>query len=358
MTNQSTETIAPSLQEVEAYIGRESSYEGADEVSRNDFRRKLEVYCFYCPIYYDEAAAKAHGYRTVVAPNTMTSLWSMPPYWRPGEPVFFCPPGLKEKSGGVHVKVPTPYSHAVNAKAFWEFFDPIYPGDRFKAVGKLVAVTPKRTRLGDGAFLTREVSIWKTTGELVAKRTSSNFCYNKSSDPKKVVQPTPPVDHELLARAMPESNDQVDWSRQRRFEDVVIGDQVPPHRIWLTYQRIVMSVAADRMFYSVHHNREYARSAGLTDIIFNTKGYEFLTEITLRKWIGLEGRLRRLGPFEMKQNTYPGDTVTCSARVVGTELRDDRGLVSLEYTHETPRAGVMAHGEAVIELPRRGEPGS
>ena len=54
----------------------------------SDIRRKLEVYCFDCPLHYDEDVAKAHGYRTLVAPSAMTGLWSMRPLWTPGQPAI------------------------------------------------------------------------------------------------------------------------------------------------------------------------------------------------------------------------------------------------------------------------------
>ena len=89
-----------------------------------------------------------------------------------------------------------------------------------------------------------------------------------------------------------------------------MGDEVPPYHLWLNYQRIVMSVAADRMFSSIHHNRDIAREGGLNDIIFNTKGYETIFEITLRRWMGLDGKIRKVGPFRMVKNSHPGDTIT------------------------------------------------
>jgi len=87
------------LDDMQQWIGREHQFAGIDEVSRNDIRRKLEIYCFACPLHDDAAAAKAHGYRDLVAPVSMTPLWSMPAYWSPGEPVGFAPE-LIEKPGG------------------------------------------------------------------------------------------------------------------------------------------------------------------------------------------------------------------------------------------------------------------
>jgi hypothetical protein len=142
----------------------------------------------------------------------------------------------------------------------------------------------------------------------------------------------------------------VDWSRQIRFADVQVGDDVPPYSIWLNYQRIVMSVSADRMFGSIHHNREIARAGGLNDIIFNTKGYEMMFEITLRRWMGLDGRIRKMGPFRMVKNSHPGDTITGRAKVISKELQDGQVLVHLEIGVDNPR-GEAARGEVTVSLP-------
>src|SRR5580765_8574436 len=85
---------ADALAELATYLDRETEFEGVDEVTLNDIRHKLEVYCFDCPLHFDAEVAQAHGYRTIVAPPAMTSLWGVPAYWNPGEPPswapFFC----------------------------------------------------------------------------------------------------------------------------------------------------------------------------------------------------------------------------------------------------------------------------
>jgi len=115
-------------------------------------------------------------------------------------------------------------------------------------------------------------------------------------------------------------------------------------------RRIVMSVAVDRMWGSNHHNRDAARAAGLDDIIFNTRGYEMVFEIMLRRWMGLDGRLRKLGPFRMVKSSHPGDTLTCSSRVMNKEVIDNQGRVHMEISVQNPRAQA-ARGQAIISLP-------
>ncbi len=345
------DTESASLEETRKWLGRETAYEGVDEVSRNDIRRKLEVYSFDCPLHYDEAVARAHGYRTIIAPGAMTPLWAMPPYWSPGEPPIYAP-GLQEKNGTFRVDVPTPFSKGFNASSEVEYFEPLYPGDRLRGTTKLTEVTPKRTRLGDGVFLTAESRISKQTGELVAVQRNTGYKYNPLPERVEAAQAGPREQAPPSEQVPESSNPKVDWDQQLSFESVNVGDEVPPYSVWMNYQRIVMSVAVDRMWGSIHHNRDAARAAGLDDIIFNTRGYEMVYEITLRRWIGLDGKLKKLGPFRMVKNSHPGDTLTCRGRVVNKEVIENQGRVSLEIWVQNPR-GEAARGQAIVSLPVR-----
>lgn len=337
------------LDELRGWIGREHAYAGVDEVSRNDIRRKLEVYCFHCPLYTDDATARAHGYRMAVAPTAMTLLWSLQAYWSAGDPAIFAP-GMPERDGSLRMEVPSPYSSTVNAGMEVEYFEPLYPGDRLHGVWKLIDVKPKQTRLGEGAFFTFENRLWKQTEELVAVRRSTSFQYDRRSDPVMADRKSEVQEPPAPAWASPADNPEIEWERQLTFEDVKLGDQVPPYRVWLSYQRIVMSIAVDRMFSGIHHNRDFARAQGLDDIIFNTRGYETVFEITLRRWMGLAGRLRKMGPFRMVSNGHPGDTLVCGARVTGKEVVAGRGVVVLETWVDSPRRRA-AQGEATVWLP-------
>jgi hypothetical protein len=347
MSTQLEKPPVASLEELEKWIGREHSFAGVDEVSRNDIRRKLEAYCFDCPLHYDAAVALAHGYREIVAPVCMTPLWAMPAYWNPGDPVAFVP-GARENPGGIRTDLPVVYPRGVNTGSEWEYFEPLYPGDRLEGNWRLVEIKPRQTKLGDGVFLIVETNIFKRTGELVAKNVNSNYRYvEKAGDaPREKRSEKPPaVD---ASDAPVTSSDPPDWRRQLKFAEVAVGAEVPPFAMWLSYQRIVMSVAVDRMFSGIHHNRDRARAAGFADIIFNTRSYEMLFEAMLRRWIGLDGRIKRLGPFRMGGSTYPDDIVAARGRVV--EKADSDKLVKLEIW-ATNNRGEAARGEAQIVLP-------
>ena len=127
------------VEELTAWIGRENTHDGADEVSRNDIRRKLEVFCYDCPLYTDDATARAHGYRMAFAPWALVPLWSLPPYWQPGEPPLWGP-GRTEKTGGHTLPIPSPWKNTVNASSEVTYYEPVYPGDRLRTVQKLVEI--------------------------------------------------------------------------------------------------------------------------------------------------------------------------------------------------------------------------
>ena len=144
--------------------------------------------------------------------------------------------------------------------------------------------------------------------------------------------------------------DPIDWSRQLKFADVKIDDKVPPFTMWFSYQRIVMSVAVDRMFSASHHNRDLARAGGLADIILNTRSYEMLFEVMLRRWIGLAGRIRALGPFKMGGATHPDDIISASATVTGLSAENGENRITLELVAINNR-GEAARGEAQVSVP-------
>jgi 3-methylfumaryl-CoA hydratase len=342
--------VAASLDETRKMLGHEEQFEGVDDVTRSDIRRKLEVYCFDCPLHYDADVARAHGFRDIIAPGAMTALWAQPANWAPGSPPLFRP-GTKEISGRAQLEVPTPFRRGFNASSEVELLEPLYPGDHLHGATKLIEVNPKETRLGNGVFLTTETRLWKSTGELVSISRSTGYRYDPAPDRVTTVREKSQGERAAAYEEPADvQNPDVDWSKQVRFGDVNVGDELPAYEIWLSYQRIVMSVANDRMWGPNHHNRDFARVGGHDDIIFNTRGYEMVLEIMFRRWMGLDGWLKKLGPFRMGRSSHPGDTLTCGARVTDKEQADGKGLVHVDLWVKNPRSEA-ATGKAIVALP-------
>lgn len=137
----------------------------------------------------------------------------------------------------------------------------------------------------------------------------------------------------------------------RFFDDVSEGDEVPPFRLPLTVQRLVMEAGVNRDFAPIHSDRELAQASGSPDMYANTMLLQAAYEATLREWMGLTGRLRRLG-FGMRVFNTPNEVLVGRATVTATRLDGDEGLVDLAVWTETS-AGRTTEGTATVSLPRR-----
>ena len=169
-------------EEAEACVGRQlARFTGADEVTVGDIRRRLEVLAWDCPLHYDEDVARAHGYRTIVAPTAMLMTWSMPPYWQPGDPR----PALDDPVLVPPIpvtKIPAPGEYMFATSSETEYHEPVYPGDRITATAVLSGITRKRLSVGDGAFFVVETTYTKQTGEIVGIERLTVFRYSTAEE--------------------------------------------------------------------------------------------------------------------------------------------------------------------------------
>lgn len=134
-----------------------------------------------------------------------------------------------------------------------------------------------------------------------------------------------------------------------RFEDVEEGALLPPFLLPLTVQRLVMEAGVNRDFAPIHSDRELAQASGAPDMYANTMLFQALFEGSLRQWMGLGGRLRKLG-FSMRAFTMPGHEVTVLGRVTGKRADRDHALVDLDVWTEV-EGNRTAEGTATVELP-------
>lgn len=155
---------------------------GPDEVNRADIRRRLEVLAWDCPLHYDDAVARAHGFRGVTAPATMLMTWVMPPYWSPGDPApSLSDPPLFPSLGLCRVPAPGPAGFVTSCET--EYFEPVHPGDRITATSVPTEVTRKTLAVGDGAFISVTTTYRKQTGEVVGIERVVVFRYTPAQEP-------------------------------------------------------------------------------------------------------------------------------------------------------------------------------
>jgi acyl dehydratase len=136
------------------------------------------------------------------------------------------------------------------------------------------------------------------------------------------------------------------------FDGVIEGADLPEFPLPLTLQRLVMEAAANRDFTPIHHDREITRATGAPDPYANTMLIQALLEATLREWMGLAGRLRRLR-FNMRAFATAGTIMSGHGRVTGKRADDGGGFVDVDVW--TASGGTQtATGTATIWLPYGG----
>lgn len=99
------------------------------------------------PLYTDDEAARAQGYRGMIAPPT------------------FC--GIFRVRAGLDAKV-TYGNNGFHAGQHFDFFEPIYVGDVITAKQKVADIYAKTGRTGTMVFAVRDTTFYNQEGRLVA----------------------------------------------------------------------------------------------------------------------------------------------------------------------------------------------
>ncbi|MBA4181850.1 MAG: hypothetical protein C0506_14765 [Anaerolinea sp.] len=150
--------------EMRAEIGKESP-PWTCEVDKTAIRMFARSVGHTDPIYYDSAAAKAAGYRDIVAP---------PGYL--GTPVFNPnAPGRDMMRGGAQPS--RPLKRILNGGTEIEYFDDICAGDVLTAKSHLAAVEEREGSIGQMLISTNKTVYTNQAGKVVAIMTGTGIRY-------------------------------------------------------------------------------------------------------------------------------------------------------------------------------------
>lgn len=144
--------------EVRAWIGRTTELMILpEEVSASDVRRYVEATGDGNPLWLDDEAAQAAGYRgRVVPPALVVEL-----VWR-----------LKTTDAGRltdRVPLPPEYIDTRNVETEIEWLEPVYLGDRISIRHRIKDIVGRTGRRGFGVHITRESEYVGADGQVVAR---------------------------------------------------------------------------------------------------------------------------------------------------------------------------------------------
>lgn len=172
----------PMIDRIGTDIGDGSVRWGVDPIEAGAIRRYLEPLEFDCALHTDPEVARANGHRDVTAPYTSITTFALPAVWSPGERQF-ASAERNAQPARLSVKPRLPDCAPPVTGFFvteWEadYLRPVVAGERLGRRGqRLVACTPKRTRVGRGAFVTFESEVIAEPDEVVARLRTTSFVY-------------------------------------------------------------------------------------------------------------------------------------------------------------------------------------
>lgn len=133
------------------------------------------------------------------------------------------------------------------------------------------------------------------------------------------------------------------------FDRVAVGDELPPLTVPpVTRQALAVYCGASGDHNPVHVDIDFARAAGLGDVIAHGMLVMAYTGRCLTDWVSQEA-IRRFDTRFMAI-TRVGDRITCRGRVVEKRVENGERLVRISVTASDERGEVKTQGEAIVAL--------
>ena len=132
------------------------------------------------------------------------------------------------------------------------------------------------------------------------------------------------------------------------FESLKVGDEIPALKIPpVSRHTLALYCGASGDFNPIHVDLDYAKSAGLDDVIAHGMLSAGYLARMLTDWVP-QSSIRSINN-RFTAMTHIGDSVTCTGKVVEKFEKGNEKLVRLEMQAHTPEAQTII-AEAVIAL--------
>jgi acyl dehydratase len=303
------------------------------------------------PLYMDGDYARSRGFRSVVAPpGSFMTAFAMQFRWP-------WPPRGREPAPHIHYDIKDALDLPVGIinKIDVEMGVPLQVGDRLSVSQRLVSVSPwKKTRLGEGHFWTMDRIYRNQHGELVARERMGAFGYGRESGTQQAAATgaggwSPAVEEMIQGE---KTGYQPQEFRQRFWEDVEEGEELPELVMPITMTRCVYLASATRDFSPQHSNRDYAQGRSKTkDVFLNTPFNIGMVARFMTDWGGPESTVRRV-QIHMRKNVCAGDDMIITGMVTRKYMEDGDRRVDLDIVISTGEGPATPSG-GTLSLPSR-----
>jgi acyl dehydratase len=138
---------------------------------------------------------------------------------------------------------------------------------------------------------------------------------------------------------------------RRYFEDVKGDEALPSFSITVTRTHIIKYVGASGDFFPVHHDDEFARSAGLPSLFAMGMMHGGMLSRVVTDWAG-DGRVKRY-KVRFAALVFPNDILSFKGKVVRAYNEGGENLVDCKLSVVSQKGESVIDGEATVSLPSR-----
>lgn len=141
---------------------------------------------------------------------------------------------------------------------------------------------------------------------------------------------------------------------QLYFEDVAVGDAIPPLVKKPTTRQLVKWAGASADFVEIHYDKDVALAKDLPGVIVHGRLKAAFLGQMLTDWMGEWGDLKKFA-CQYRGIDQPGDTLTCAGVVTSKCTEGGENLVDCEVWIENDKGKKTTTGMATVQLPSRAE---
>ncbi|TAK31677.1 MAG: dehydratase [Chloroflexota bacterium] len=140
--------------------------------------------------------------------------------------------------------------------------------------------------------------------------------------------------------------------QQLCYEDVEVGEMIPPLVKHPTKRQLVQWAVATGDLYEIHYDKDFALAAGLPGVIVQGRlKAAFLAQFLIDR-LGRDGRLKRWECSYRGLDT-PDQALTCSGKVAKKYIAADEHCLELEVWIENAKGEHTTVGRAVAVVPSK-----
>lgn len=137
------------------------------------------------------------------------------------------------------------------------------------------------------------------------------------------------------------------------FEEINIGDEIPPLVNKVTLIQMVMYAAATWDFHRHHYDKEFAQTKGFPGPFVDGQMFGALLTKMITLWAGPYGVLKMLR-LTYRAMVFPEDLITCRGKVTKKFMEGGENLIGCELWIENQKGErVVVPVNALLALPSK-----